>query len=402
MRVLLTVNAAWNALNFRRPVIEALLSKGHHVTILAPLDDAAPALRAMGCRVVELHMDVQGLSPRQDARLVNRFASHFATLRPDVILGYTVKNNIFGAVAAKRMAIPFLPNVSGLGTGFLSGGALRMVVETLYRFAFRGLPILFFQNPDDRDLFVQRRLIAPGQARLVPGSGVDLKHFSPMPLPARKGTVFLMISRLLRDKGVLEYVEAARQIRTVRNDVRFQILGQVGAANRSALGADDLSRWVQAGVIEHLGEHDDVRPFIALADSVVLPSYREGAPRTLLEAASMARPLIATDVPGCRHVVDDGITGMLCVARDIESLRQRLVAFADMPTNTRVMMGGAGRDKMLREYDQAIVVDSYLSAISDLVPGQATTADARLRPSPHNTPQFSNTRDPKHLHIQQP
>lgn len=382
MNVLLTVNAAWNALNFRRPVIEALLDQGHHVTILAPPDDATPALRAMGCRVVALDMDVQGVSPWQDARLASRLARHFATLKPDIILSYTVKNNIFGAVAAKRLGIPFLPNISGLGTGFLSGTALRIAVETLYRVAFRGLPILFFQNPDDRDLFVHRRLITPDQPRLLPGSGVDLNHFAPTPLLPGRDTVFLMISRLLRDKGVREYVAAARQLRSIRNDVRFQILGPVGARNRSALGSGDLAGWVDEGVIEHLGEHDDVRPFIAHADCVVLPSYREGAPRTLLEAASMARPLIATDVPGCRHVVDDGNTGLLCAPRDIDSLRHTMEAFANMPTNARVMMGGAGRNKMLCEYDQEIVVERYLTAISDLVPHLALPApgpEIRLR-----------------------
>ncbi|MCK0139997.1 glycosyltransferase family 4 protein [Aliiroseovarius sp. F47248L] len=378
MRVVLTVNAAWNALNFRRPVIEALLNQGHHVTILSPHDATVSALRAMGCQVVDLQMDVQGMSPRRDAKLAGCLAAHFATLRPDVILSYTVKNNIFGAVAAKRLGIPFLPNVSGLGTGFLSSGALRMVVETLYRFAFRGLPILFFQNPDDRDLFIQRRLIAPVQARLLPGSGVDLDQFSPRLHPPDSGTVFLMISRLLRDKGVLEFVDAARQIKSMRDDVHFQILGSIGAANRSALGPALLNGWIKEGVIDHLGEHDDVRPFIAQADCVVLPSYREGAPRTLLEAASMARPLIATDVPGCRHVVDNGITGLLCAPRDAEDLRHTMEIFADLPTNTRMMMGGAGREKMLREYDQKIVVDRYLSAIADLVPDLSTATDTRL------------------------
>ncbi|MCK8463445.1 glycosyltransferase family 4 protein [Aliiroseovarius sp. S1339] len=382
MRVLLTVNAAWNALNFRRPIIEALLRQGHHVTVLAPLDKSTEALRAMGCDVTDLQIDVQGLSPRQDAKLVGRFARHFSTLRPDVILSYTVKNNIFGAVAAKRLGIPFLPNISGLGTGFLSGGTLRLVVETLYRFAFRDLPILFFQNPDDRDLFLKRRLITADQPRLLPGSGVDLIHFAPTPLPASQDTVFLMISRLLRDKGVAEYVLAAQQMRARRDNVRFQILGPVGAANRSALGAADLDRWVKDGIIEHLSEHTDVRPFITQADCVVLPSYREGAPRTLLEAASMARPLIATDVPGCRHVVNDGVSGLLCKARDVESLRQTMEDFANMPTDARTAMGRAGRDKMQREYDQSIVVDAYLAAISDLTPGltQSTAQPAiRLR-----------------------
>ncbi|MCI2395676.1 glycosyltransferase family 4 protein [Aliiroseovarius sediminis] len=366
MHIVLTVNAAWNATNFRRPVIKALLNQGHHVTVLAPHDHATNALRDLGCQVVDLEMDVQGMSPHQNAKLAARFAQHFAALKPDVILSYTIKNNIFGAVAAKRLGIPFIPNISGLGTGFLSGGPLRLVVETLYRFAFRGLPVLFFQNPDDRNLFLNRKLISPDQAHLLPGSGVDLLRFAPATMSAGADTVFLMISRLLRDKGVIEYVDAARQIRTTRTNVRFQILGPVDAANRSALGATELAQWAQEGIIEHLGEHPDVRPFIAGADCVVLPSYREGAPRTLLEAASMARPVIATDVPGCRHVVEDGITGLLCAPRNTDSLRDTIQAFTALPPSAREAMGRAGRGKMKREYDQAIVVRAYLAAIAEV------------------------------------
>lgn len=366
MKILLTVNAAWNALNFRRPVIQALLNRGHDVTILAPEDQASAQLRRMGCQVVDLKMDVKGLSPRQDAILARRLAQHFKTIQPHVILSYTVKNNIFGAIAAKRLGIPFVPNISGLGTGFLSGGALRLVVETLCRFAFRDLPILFFQNTDDQELFWSRKLATAQQSRLLPGSGIDLDHFQSTPFHKHEGTVFLMISRPLRDKGVMEYVQAARQLKQTNPDLRFQLLGPTDAANRSAVGSDELDQWQREGIIEHLGEHADVRPFIAKADCVVLPSYREGAPRSLLEASSMARPIIATDVPGCRQVVSHGISGLLCKARNANSLMKAMGTYAAMETETRVNMGGAGRDKMLQEYDQAIVVRRYLSAISEL------------------------------------
>lgn len=366
MKVILTVNAAWNALNFRRPIIQALLDRGDEVTILAPEDHASADLRQMGCQVVDLTMDVKGMSPRQDAILVRRFMQHFEALRPDIILSYTVKNNIFGAVAAKRLGIPFVPNISGLGTGFLSGGAVRLIVETLYRFAFRDLPVLFFQNADDQELFCSRKLASPQQSRLLPGSGIDLDHFQPTPFHDHKGTVFLMISRPLRDKGVMEYAQAARRLKGAQPELRFQLLGPVDAANRSAVGQDELRQWEQDGIIEHLGEHPDVRPFIAKADCVVLPSYREGAPRSLLEASSMARPVIATDVPGCRHVVNHGVTGLLCEARNADSLMEAMLSYASMETEARVNMGGAGRDKMLREYDQSIVIDHYLAAIAEL------------------------------------
>ncbi|WP_371170240.1 glycosyltransferase family 4 protein [Aliiroseovarius sp. 2305UL8-7] len=366
MRIVLTVNAAWNALNFRRPVIEALLDRGDRVTILAPTDPASKALRDMGCDVVDLEMDVKGLSPRLDAGLVGQFAQHFRELNPDAVLSYTIKNNIFGAMAARRLGIPFLPNVSGLGTGFLSGRVLRLVVEGLYRFAFRALPIVFFQNPDDRALFVERNLIAHQHTRLLPGSGIDLEHFAPVPQPRSKTTVFLMISRLLRDKGVMEFAQAAYQLRTERTDVQFQILGAVDTANRSAISPLVLAEWVKDGRLEHLGEHQDVRPFIAKADCIVLPSYREGAPRTLIEAASMARPLIATDVPGCRHVIDEGVTGLLCPSHSVSGLCQSIEAFQCLPPTKRKAMGEAGREKMAREHDQRIVVTEYLRAVDAL------------------------------------
>ncbi|WP_432448652.1 glycosyltransferase family 4 protein [Aliiroseovarius marinus] len=363
MKIILTVNAAWNALNFRRPVIEALLARGDDVVVLAPADDSVPMLEALGCECVDLEMDVSGLSPLRDGALALRMGRHFARLAPDAILGYTIKNNLFGAVAARRLGIPFLPNVSGLGTAFLSGGALQYIAETLYRHAFRNLPTVFFQNPEDSDLFISRNLTRPAQVTLLPGSGIDLQRFSPRPKSKDKTTRFLMVSRLLRDKGVLEYVDAARLLKAEGARVEFQMIGATQAENRSVISEDDLAAWQAEGAISHLGETNDVRPFIAQADCVVLPSYREGAPRTLIEAAAMARPLIATDVPGCRQVVEHGTTGLLCAVRDGHALADACRQFLAMPEDARNTMGKAGRAKMVSEYDQRLVVQAYLTAI---------------------------------------
>jgi len=263
---------------------------------------------------------------------------------------------------AKNADIPFIPNVSGLGTAFLSGGALQFVAETLYKQAFRGLETVFFQNDDDRDLFVRRRLVKDGQTRLLPGSGIDLERFAPVPQPDGP-PVFLMIGRLLRDKGVLEYAEAARRLRISHPQARFRLLGATGSANRSAIGADTVKAWQDEGIIEYLGTTDDVRPHIAAASCVVLPSYREGAPRTLIEAAAMSRPLIATDVPGCRAVVDDGRNGYLCAVKDGASLADACARFLALTPDDRSAMGRAGRSKMEQEFDQALVATAYLSAI---------------------------------------
>ncbi len=366
--IILTANTAWNILNFRRPLILALLKDGHRITVLAPADESVSDLKEMGCRFIPLKMDVKGLSPLRDLQLMRRFHRHFRAEKPDVVLSYTIKNNIFGALGAAMSGTKFIPNVTGLGTAFLSGGVLQGIAEMLYRAAFRRLRIVFFQNTDDRDLFVNRNLVKPDQARLLPGSGIDLQHYSAMPLPPASGPpVFLMIARLLRDKGVQEYVQAARLIKADHPDVRFQILGETDTENRSALGMKDVKEWEAEGVIQHLGATSDVRPFIKKADCVVLPSYREGAPRTLIEAAAMARPLIATDVAGCRSVIDAGLSGLLCEARNAESLATALRRFLSLSHAERNRFAQAGRQKMQREFDQDIVVAAYRKAIGDIL-----------------------------------
>lgn len=364
MHILMTVNAAWNILNFRRPVVEALMGDGHQITVLAPRDDAVIHLERLGCRVRPLEMNVKGLNPIEDLKLQRRFGRIFREERPDAVLSYTIKNNIFGARAATPANVPFVPNVTGLGTAFLSGKLLQTITEQLYRRSFAALPVVFFQNEDDRDLFLARRLVRADQAWLLPGSGIDLQRFAPAPMPAPEELpVFLMIARLLRDKGVLEFVEAARRVKARHPQARFQLLGAVGSENRSAIDRPTVDAWVVEGVVEYLGTTADVRPAIAVASCVVLPSYREGAPRTLIEAAAMARPLIATDVPGCRAVVDRDVSGFLCEVRNAESLADAMERFLGLSPEAQQAMGAAGRAKMEREYDQALVVDAYRAAL---------------------------------------
>lgn len=369
MHIVMTVNAAWNIVNFRKPVVQALLQAGHEITVLAPPDDAVTQLAEMGCRFAPLEMNAKGLNPIEGLAFQRDMRRQFRALKPDVILSYTIKNNIFGARAARALGIPFLPNVTGLGTAFLSGKLLQLVTEHLYRRAFAHLPVVFFQNDDDKSLFVDRGMIRAEQAQLLPGSGIDLQHFAPTPMPAdHTAPVFLMIARLLRDKGVYEFVEAARAVRARHPSARFQLLGAVGAENRTAIGMGQVEAWLREGVIEYLGTTRDVRPAIATAHCLVLPSYREGAPRTLIEGAAMGRPGITTDVPGCRAVVDAGQSGLLCQPRDSASLAQAIVTFLEMDAGQKCAMGHAGRQKMEREFDEKIVVDAYMRAIARIAP----------------------------------
>jgi glycosyltransferase involved in cell wall biosynthesis len=362
--ILLTANSAWGIAHFRRPLIAALRASGRELTVLAPPDDSIALLLEQGCRFLPLEMDLKGLNPVADLALMRRLGRHFRAERPDAVLSYTIKNNIWGAMAAADAGLPFLPNVSGLGTAFLSGGPLQAVAETLYRRAFRHPARVFFQNPEDCAFFLDRRLVQPCQARVIPGSGIDLAYFAPPDGPiADDPPVFLMIGRIIRDKGVVEFAEAARIVKRRHPEARFHLLGATGVANRGAIAAQELAAWQADGLLTHLGTAADVRPHIAAASCVVLPSYREGAPRALMEASSMARPVIATDVPGCRSVVEDGVTGLLCAPRDAGSLAEACLRFLELPPASRKAMGAAGRKRMETLYDERVVVDAYLDAI---------------------------------------
>lgn len=367
MHIVLTVNQAWNIWNFRQPLVEGLLADGHEVTVLAPPDDTVAKLEAIGARFEPLRMDAGSFGAAENLALVSRFSRAFGALRPDIVCGFTIKNNLFGAMAARRHGIPFLPNVTGLGTVFLGSRALFQLGRTLYRIALAKSRIVFVQNADDRDFLVANAILRADQLRLLPGSGIDTQRFAQVPLPGDpEGPSFLMISRLLRDKGIVEYLEAARWLKAERPGVQVRLLGPLGSNNRTAIGAYDLQPFIDDGSVAYLGETDDVRPFIAAADCVVLPSYREGAPRSLIEAASMGRPLVATDVPGCRAVVDDALTGFLCPAKDSAGLGEAMRRIADLTPAERQAMGDAGRAKMVREYSVSHVVDAYRNAIAEL------------------------------------
>ena len=350
------------------PLVRELLQRGYGVTVFAPYDDCVDKLVEAGCHFRLLSMRNAGLNPFELLSMGWQFRDMIKELRPSVVLGFTIKNNLVGALLSERYGVPFIPNVTGLGTAFLSGQLLKFVATTLYRMAFAGLPSVFFQNTDDAQQFHDLGIVTRDQIKLVPGSGIDLEHFRPRPRKANgTATTFLMIARLLKDKGVMEFAEAASIIKVAGHDVRFVLVGPLDADNRTAASKDLVDGWVQGGILSYAGSCDDVRPHIESADCVVLPSYREGAPRTLIEASAMARPVIATRVPGCTAVVSEGVTGLLCEARDSQSLAGVMQQFLAMTVQERQDMGASGRRKMEQEFDQALVVEAYMRSIEATV-----------------------------------
>lgn len=362
----LSINTSWNLVNFRSNLIERFQREGFDVVAVSPNDGHGRALEDMGVRHIPLSIDSKGLSPARDLALAARYWRILGDVRPSAYLGWTIKPNVYGSLAAHARGIPVINNISGLGTAFIKESAVTHVVRALYRTALARSATVFFQNRHDRALFVDQRLVREERTVLLPGSGIDLTAFAPAPSAGSEvdPPVFLMVARLLRDKGVVEFADAARIVRARRPDAQFHLLGAVDAANRTAIGRDVVNRWVDEGIVRYLGETADVRPHLATAAAVVLPSYREGMPRSLLEAAAMGRPLIATDVPGCTEIARSGENALLCDARDARSLADAMLAFLELPPAERVAMGRASRSLAEREFDVTIIEERYLEAVA--------------------------------------
>jgi glycosyltransferase involved in cell wall biosynthesis len=367
IKVLIGLNTAWNLVNFRAGLIRALVEQGYEVVAVAPHDAYASRLKSLGCRFVSLPMDNQGTHPGRDALLLWRFVRLLRRERPDVYLGYTVKPNVYGSLAARLLGIPVINNIAGLGAVFIRDGWLVRVVRKLYQLALDRSAKVFFQNDDDRQLFISGGMVRADVTDLLPGSGVDLNRFCVAPIGPTVGTLrkfrFLLIARMLWDKGVGEYVEAATLIKARWPEAECCLLGFVDALNPTAISRSQMDAWVAQGLVIYLGVSDDVRVEIAAADCIVLPSYREGTPRTLLEAAAMGRPIITTDAVGCREVVADGCNGFLCKVRDPADLASKMDQMLALSREQRSEMGAHGRAKMEAEFDEKIVVQKYLAAI---------------------------------------
>lgn len=300
-----------------------------------------------------------------DVQLVARFVREFRMLRPNLVLSYTIKNNIYGAMASRRTNVTFVPTVTGLGTAFLASSLLRQVACALYRHAFKHLDHVVFQNCEDFGEFLKYRLVSQRQILLIPGSGVDTTRFQIAPMPSSDERKFLMIGRMLRDKGVEEYVAAARICKLADPRLRFSLIGPADAQNNTAISLEQLQAWDKEGFVSYLGPREDVRSDIASAHCIVLPSYREGMSRVLLEAACMGRPLIATDVPGCRDIVEDGVNGYLCTPADSRDLARKLQSIATLPVDVLTKMGHEGRAKVVKSFADEIVIPAYLKMITE-------------------------------------
>lgn len=341
MKILVIGSFSESLITFRGPLLQALLDAGHEVHVASPdllsHTELAARLVNWGLHLHDAPIQRTSINPLQDLYALWALRALMLGLRPDAVLTYTAKPVIYGSLAAAMAGVPRrFALVTGLGyafTGKASGlrASIRSVLMGLYRLALGRCSRVFFQNPDDRDLFRKLGLL-PAQVpdTVVSGSGVDVQAFSPAPLPSRNRLTFLLIARLLGDKGVREYAEAARQMHQHHPDVRCQIAGWIDH-NPDAIDQSELDEWIANGDIEYLGRLSDVRPAIANSHVYVLPSYREGTPRTVLEAMAMGRPVITTDAPGCRQTVQDGDNGFMVPVQSADALAKAMLRFVEDP-----------------------------------------------------------------------
>lgn len=369
MKIIMVANTGWYLANFRLGLVRRLIEIGHEVVAVAPMQADDTRLAAAGARTINLRLSRNGLNPATEAATVVQLRRAFAAESGDIVLSYTPKGTIYSALALAGRQERLVVNISGLGRAFAPQSRLRQLSKALYRYALGRAAHVFFENNHDRDMFVANGIVRADRSERIPGLGVDLVRFAPGVVPpasrADADTVFLFVGRLLWDKGLAEFAEAARRVRAANPAVVFQILGFIEPPSVAAVPQATVDGWIAEGIIDYLGTTQDVRGVMLAADCIVLPSYYpEGVPRSLLEAAALGLPIVTTDSTGCRDAVDDGSTGYLAQPRDAADLAERLLAFVRLAPAARQSMGAAARAKMVAQFDETHVLDRNLSIIA--------------------------------------
>jgi glycosyltransferase involved in cell wall biosynthesis len=367
--LVISVNTAWNIYNFRRGLLRALQNEGYKIVAVSPYDSYVEKLKEMGIEHMEVKMNNKGVNPLEDIRLTIQYMKIYKKLAPTVILHYTIKPNIYGSFAAGILGIHSIANISGLGTVFLRESVTTKIAKLLYKLALKKVDKVFFQNKDDCRLFKELSLVESSKVGIVPGSGIDISFFKPIKSSRNKKNtfVFLMIARIVEDKGIREFVEAARNLKKkYRDKMTFALVGNFYQNNPSSISEEEFYKWVSEGTIEYYGATDDVRKEIVVADCIVLPSYREGLSRVLLEAAAMEKPIVTTNVPGCKDVVVDGLNGFLCQEKDAEDLLIAMEKMYNLQEKERKKMGSESRKIVTKKYSENFVISEYLKVIRSL------------------------------------
>lgn len=360
MKIFFTANVLWDIYIFRGGVIKALVNEGHDVTVVAPYETRVDMEKELGVKVINISLNKRGMNPIEDLKLLRELYKIYKQEKPDIIFHYTIKANIYGTLAARLAKIKSVAILTGLGYAFVTNSIVSKIAKLLYKISLPFAEEVCVLNEDDKNLLVSENIIKPEKVFILPGEGVNTDKFIPMEKTVENNkTIFLMIARAFFDKGVKEYVEAARNIKVFDSNTEFQFLGALGGNSVAGIDEEQMKSFVDEGIINYLGTVNDVRKVIKNADCIVLPSYREGISRTLLEGASMEKPLIASNVTGCREIVLDNVSGFLAEPKNSLDLTEKIKKFLALSEGERKSFGKAGRKHIIDNFDEKIVIDIY-------------------------------------------
>lgn len=365
-KIVLVSNTSWSLYNFRLGLIRALNKEGYEVTVVAPRDSFTSKLISEGISYKELNIKNYSINPFDDLKLILQLFRIYKQIKPGLIFHYTIKPNIYGGIAAFLNKIPSILVTTGLGHLFeFKNFILRWITLFLYRIAAWMSKELWFLNENDRDVFVYKRIVRAKKAKVIKGEGINTFWFTPKKRKNFHGLQrFLFAGRLIWDKGVQEYVEAARIINSRHRNTKFEIIGFIDQSNPKSIPYEQIYKWQKEKTIKYLGETSDIRPFLNKANCLVFPSYyREGISRILMEAASMETPIITTDNVGCRDLVDDGVNGYLVEPKNVNDLVEKIESFLELSAEDKLVMGKMGRKKMVKHFEERLIIDEYLKTV---------------------------------------
>ena len=349
--ILILANHSGGLYDFRKDLI-AELKKHANVTVAVPHNDRWAELLNLVNRVIELSVDRRGMNPLHDSKLFHQYRAILKEVKPGLVLTYTIKPNIYGGLACRMAHIPYAVNITGLGSAIENGGWLKKFVLALYKPALKGARVVFFENARNRDTLAATGVVPKGHDVVLNGAGVNLEDYPYQPYPQEGAVRFLFVGRVMHEKGVDELFAAAKRMKQEYGDgVEFHIVGSFEEGYKPLM--DELE---QAGVVKYHGYQSDMKRFYAMASCVVLPSYHEGMSNVLLEAAASGRPLITSDIPGCREAVENGVSGYLCLAKDANVLYDTMQCFVELPGNRQAEMGRRGRWLMEQKFSKTAVV----------------------------------------------
>ena len=360
--ILVLANSDMGLIKFRKELLHELISLDYKVYISVPKGEYIEALVGLGCEYIETPIDRRGTNPITDLMLLKAYFKMVKDIKPNIVLTYTIKPNIYGGIICRMMRIPYLTNITGLGTAVENKGILRRVTIFLYRIALKKASCVFFQNNDNKKFLDENNVRYPN-CRLIPGSGVNLDEYKFEAYPVYNNeTKFVFIGRIMKDKGIGELLQAIKKIKAIYPNTQFNIIGDCEEDYKN-----DLLDMERNGLLRYHGRQNDVRPYIKECHATILPSYHEGTSNVLLETASLGRPVLASDITGCRETFDEGLSGLGFQAKDTDSLVAAIKKFIELPYEMKKDMGYAGRRKMENEYSRKIVIDAYIEQITKIL-----------------------------------